>query len=641
MRRRLLVTTPLALLLAALVALSAGAQPRALWPGVTFDRTVQFTPNGPVVLNVLTGPRPGGTTVLTPLLSNEALTDRETLTAMERRTSAGGALAGVNADFFTFKSGIPSGILMRDGQLASPPSDERSSAGILTDGTLDVRRVTFVGTWQGTGARRTLTRFNRPLSGAGIALYTSAWGPQAPATRGATVATLFPYPAAIPNTDLTAPVVDNRVTSASVPIPPGGAVLVARGASAAALATDAPPTQLVTTRLLFKPDWPNVTTAVGGGPQIVRDGKAVFRAGELFTFSQIGPRSARSAVGQLADGRIVLVSVDGGQPGYSVGVTNFELAQALVRLGAVTAMAFDSGGSTTMAFDGTLLNRPSEPERPIATALAFRYTGVFVQPAVAVVSPDGDGVGDRQSLRYRVVRPSTVTVRLTAPDGSTAYEQTATRTPGSYAVAFPPTGSPPPTPTPPPPTPPPPPTTTPAPPPVTTSPAPTPPPPTTTPAPTTPAPTTSAPSARSTAAARADTPAQGRWKLTVSATDDTGQPSEMSQTFLVNTTVGFLGTAPKKLFLPPYGRDLSVQWRQGSPASVVVTVETREGEVLRTLAKRRYAVGRQSVTWNGLDRGKRAVKGGWYVVHVVAKNALGTVDLTRTLRVQRIVGSKR
>src|SRR5436190_3763658 len=225
MRRRLLVTTPLALLLAALLAFAAGAQPRALWPGVTFDQTVQFTPNGPVVLNVLTGPRPGGTTVLTPLLSNETLTDRETLTAMERRTAAGGALAGVNADFFTFKSGIPSGILMRDGQLASPPSDERSSAGILTDGTLDVRRVTFVGTWQSTRARRTLNRFNRPLSGAGIALYTSAWGPQTPATRGATVATLFPYPAAIPNTDLTAPVVDNRVTSASVPIPPGGAVL--------------------------------------------------------------------------------------------------------------------------------------------------------------------------------------------------------------------------------------------------------------------------------------------------------------------------------------------------------------------------------------------------------------------------------
>ena len=139
----------------------------------------------------------------------------------------------------------------------------------------------------------------------------------------------------------------------AVPIPPGGAVLLAKGAAATALSAEAPVTQLVTLRLLFKPDWPNVVAAIGGGPQIVRNGAAVFKAGELFTTSQLGPRVPRSAIGQLADGRIVLVAVDGGQPGYSVGMTNFELAQALVRLGAVTGMAFDSGGSTTMAFDGS------------------------------------------------------------------------------------------------------------------------------------------------------------------------------------------------------------------------------------------------------------------------------------------------
>ena len=135
---------------------------------------------------------------------------------------------------------------------------------------------------------------------------------------------------------------------------------------------------------------------------------------------------------------MVLVTVDGRQPGYSIGMTNFELAQALVRLGAVTGMALDSGGSATMAFDGTLLNRPSEPERPISTALLFQYTGVFVQPAVAVVSPDGDGVADKQSLRYKIVRPSTVEVKLLRPDGTVGYQASVTRQPGRYAVPFPP-----------------------------------------------------------------------------------------------------------------------------------------------------------------------------------------------------------
>jgi len=599
MRRRLLATTLLALILAA----PAAAQSRMLWPGVTFDTGVQFTSNGPVAINILTGPRPGGTTTLAPALSNETLTGTETLTAIQRRTAATATTAGVNGDFFTFASGVPSGVLMREGQLASPPSDERASAGVLTDGTLDIRRVSFVGTWQGTGARRTLARFNKLLTGNGIALYTQAWGPATPAVAGATAAILFPFPAATPNTDLVAPVTEIRAGAAPVPIPPGGAVLVAKGAAAvAALAAEAPVGQLVTSRLVFKPDWPGVVAAIGGGPQIVRNGAAVFRAGELFATSQLGPRAPRSAIGQLADGRVILVAVDGRQPGYSVGMTNFELAQTLVRLGAVTGMALDSGGSTTMAFDGALLNRPSGPERSISTALQFEYTGVFVQPAVATVSPDGDGVADRQSLRYKVVRPSTVTVRLVGPDGSVAYEATAAKQPGSYGVAFPPADG-------------------------SASPAPTPP----------PAPT---PSSR-TASSTSPTPVQGRWQLTVSATDDIGQPSEMTQSFLVNTTVGFLSTSPAKLFLPPAGRDLRISWKQTKAARVVVTVETAAGEVLRTLAKRTYAAGTQGVTWNGLDRARTPVKGGRYVVRVVAKNALGALDLARTLRVQRIAGPAR
>ncbi len=434
MVRRLLATGLFALVLAA----PAAAQPRILWPGVTFDTGVQFTPNGPVAINILSGPRPGGTTTLAPSLSNDTLTGRETLTAIERRTAPQITSAGINGDFFAFATGLPSGVLMQDGQVMSPPSAYRASAGVTSDGTLDVRRVTLSGTWQGAGEKRTLNQFNKPLEGNGIALYTQVWGTATPPKPGAVSAILFPFPAATPNTDLQAPVVELRTGGAAVPIPPGGAVLVAVGAAAAALTAEAPVGQIVTTQLNLKPDWPDIVSAIGGGPQIVRDGAPIFRAGEIFTTSQLGPRAPRSAVGQFADGKMILVTVDGRQPGYSVGMTNFELAQALVRLGAVTGMALDSGGSATMAFDGALLNRPSEPERPISTALLFQYTGVFVQPAVAIVSPDGDGVADKQTLRYKIVRPSTVEVKLLRPDGTVGYQASVTRQPGRYAVPFPP-----------------------------------------------------------------------------------------------------------------------------------------------------------------------------------------------------------
>ncbi|MEO5634708.1 phosphodiester glycosidase family protein [Gaiella sp.] len=580
---RLLLTAVAALLLVA----PAAAQPRELWPGVSFETAVQFTSNGPVALNVLIGPRPGGTTTLAPALSNETLTGTETLTAIQRRVAGSVTSAGVNGDFFNFKTGVPSGVLMREGQVASPPFGERSSAGIMTDGTLDVRRISFFGTWQGAGAKRTLNTFNEAPPPNGTALYTQAWGPTTPPLPGATALILFPLPAPVPNADLVAPVVEVRTGGDPVPIPLGGAVLVGVGSVAAALAVEGPVGQEITSRLIFKPEWPGVVAAIGGGPQIVRNGAAIFRAGETFTPFQLGTRAPRTGLGQLADGRIILVAVDGRQPGYSVGMTNFELAQAMVRLGAVTAMAFDGGGSTTMAFNGTLLSKLVGAERPISTALLFEYTGVFVQPTIAVVSPDGDGIADRQSLRYKLVRPATITITLTAPDGVVALAETRERQPGSFAIPFPPVAAPP-----------------------------------------------------VALGGTATPPVNGRWKLQVAAVDDLGQPSAMTQTFTVNTTVGFLVTAPRKLFLPPGGRDLGITWKQSRPARVVVTVETPAGEVVRTLARRVYPASTPALVWNGLDRTKKAVKGGRYVVRVTAKNALGTIELSKPVRVQRIVGPR-
>ncbi len=571
---------------------AVAAQQRELWPGVTYETIVQFTPNGPVAVNVITGPRPDGATTLAPVLSNGTIVGRETITSMQRRMTPAATTAGVNGDFFTFATGAPSGIFMRDAEIASQPFGDRSSAGLTADGRLEVRRISFFGTWKGGGPARSLAGLNKPPPDAGgVTLFTSAFGAATPSTKGTLAVTMFTFPAVTPNTNLDAVVVAARPGGGSVPIPLGGAVLVARGPATAQLATEAAVGTIVRTQLLFRPAWPGVVSAIGGGPQIVRDGAPVFRAGEAFTSQTLGPRESRTAVGQLRDGRLVLVAVDGRQPGYSVGMTNFELAQALVRLGAVTAMALDGGGSTAMAFDGNLLNRPSTgAQRPVSTALMFEYTGAFVESPLPLVSPNGDGVADAQSLRYRLVRPSSVTVTLTGPNGEVAFDEAGDREPGAFVVPFPPPAL-------------------------------------------SPTPVT----------AEADPAesllAEGSWTLSVSAVDDTGRTSQMQQAFTVNSTVGFLRTDPVKLFLPPGGRAIAVEWRQARRAVVTVTVEDRDGTVLRRLARRPFPQGQQRVVWNGLAAKKKPVKGGTYVVRLVARNDLGTSELTKKLRVQRIVGN--
>ena len=96
---------------------------------------------------------------------------------------------------------------------------------------------------------------------------------------------------------------------------------------------------------------------MGGGPLLVENGEPVVSAGEDFTDDQLFGRHPRTAVGQLADGRIIFVTVDG-RSWFSIGLRISELAKEMARLGAVTAMAFDGGGSSTLAFDGRVLNRP-------------------------------------------------------------------------------------------------------------------------------------------------------------------------------------------------------------------------------------------------------------------------------------------
>ena len=122
---------------------------QALMPGVTYTRQEQFTSHGPVALNILVGPRPGGLFALHPILANGTVTGRARVTAMEKAISDTSTVAGVNGDLFNFKDGHPTGIVMDNNVIKSPPYRERSSVGISSTGALSVSRVALYGYWQG------------------------------------------------------------------------------------------------------------------------------------------------------------------------------------------------------------------------------------------------------------------------------------------------------------------------------------------------------------------------------------------------------------------------------------------------------------------------------------------------------------
>jgi Phosphodiester glycosidase len=558
---------------------AAGAQ-QLLMPGVTYEQRLQFTRFGPQAMHILTAPKPaGGLYGLKPVLSNGAAVGRERVTSMQRRAEASATVAGVNGDLFTWADGIPSSGLIQDGVLRTTPHPRRSMLGVDTTGNIRVDRIALLGTWQGSGPRRPIHLVNRPPGPNGTTLYTPSYGSTTPPSTGVFEAVLAPFPSATPNSDLVGFVSENR--RGGTPIPAGGAVLAARGTQAQRMSVEAASGEMVTARLVLRPEWRDVPEALGGGPELIRQGRPIFRPNEDFGTYHLNRRHPRTAVGQRSDGRIVMLVVDGRRPGYSSGMTNFELAQTMARLGVVTASALDAGGSSTMAFDGRLLSRPSDTggERMVSEALLVMYYGVHAPETEPSFSPNGDGAGDRQRLEYKIVKPSTVTATLTGPDGVARTIDSGERRPGIYKFAF-------------------------------------------------------AGGTRSSRSGAAEP--EGRWRWNITAVDSEGRRSTAERVFSLNNTLGFITVQPTRMTVGrKRGGRLLIGFTLTRPARVSATITSKTGQLLRVVRNFNARAGKTVLLWNGKYPNGKPVFSGTYVARIVATNSVGRAELARSFRVRR------
>ena len=99
------------------------------------------------------------------------------------------------------------------------------------------------------------------------------------------------------------------------------------------------------------------------GPGLVEDGAVVAGIDDVEVDTNFGNHSVqgnqpRTAIGLVEANHLLLVVVDGRSTGYSRGLGMNELAQMFVDRGATVAYNLDGGGSSTMVFDGDLVNDP-------------------------------------------------------------------------------------------------------------------------------------------------------------------------------------------------------------------------------------------------------------------------------------------
>ncbi len=316
----------------------------------------------------------------------------ETVSSMAARY---GALAAVNSGYFrttgTYR-GDSVGIEVLNGRLLSEPNNVRAAAGLIErDGTQELifGHLKFDGQisagpstkWHGRlargytrkmrvpQARHVIDGLNRPRGDNELIVFTPEFH-----------RTTLTDPNGLELIVRRERIVERRDLKGSSTIPADGYVI-----SVAGPARQWAIEQLrVGTRVKLDLDWwPTETekqanlwkqaaNIIGGGPQLIKNGRVeITNAAEKILPAFVSDFHPRTAIAKPKSGQILLVTVDGRQPGVSAGMSLTMLADLLIEFGAVEAINLDGGGSTTMVIRNKLVNKPSDAtgERPVSGAI--------------------------------------------------------------------------------------------------------------------------------------------------------------------------------------------------------------------------------------------------------------------------------
>ncbi|WP_220039725.1 phosphodiester glycosidase family protein [Nonomuraea aridisoli] len=366
---------------------------RTLADGVTLTRIVRgtdpapadqinTTTRGPWVVNVLTID-PSRTRGHLEATYGPDLARTEKTTDLVRLS---GALAGVNASFFTFTAsqqypGEQVGLGLFGGKLLSEPITDPAEANFVVDATSN-RVIMGKLSWSGsvrnkrTDATLPLEFVNHPPV---VPSACAALADQTQCAVPGDVAKFTPeFAAATPSGPGVEVVLDDRgcvvdtLTTRGTTLAQDQTSLQATGQEAASLLQVAADGCLKETSTLLDEHGDKLPMRKGlygvtGRYRLIADGQVVVPPGSGSFFD----RNPRTIAGTTEDKKIVLATIDG-RLTSSVGTTMDETAAVANALGLHDAVNLDGGGSTAMSVQGALVNRPSgSAERAVGDALVF------------------------------------------------------------------------------------------------------------------------------------------------------------------------------------------------------------------------------------------------------------------------------
>lgn len=291
-----------------------------------------------------------------PALSYNSIFGFEKLKSISIRNNA---YAAINAGFF-HEYGNPVGLVMIDGKIISM-STGNYPVFMVKDGKPELKEYK-PNLWLYHGNDKIkIDNMNTLVTRSGVVLYTKEYGSDNRAKSEN-------YSVTISNNK----VVSVRKYRGKVPIPKDGMVLTIYKPNKKEISNL--PIVGEDVKLVYTPDLGNNTNAYECGSWIVRKGKIVLGKFDPW-IGILTNHDPRTIIGIKSDGRVVMMTVDGRQPGYSIGFTGKELAEFILNYGITDAAMLDGGASTEMIVKNKIVNKPSDrgQERAVGGGMVIEF----------------------------------------------------------------------------------------------------------------------------------------------------------------------------------------------------------------------------------------------------------------------------
>lgn len=320
-------------------------------PGLNYTRYVRMDGRGMLTSYVLEADR-NRFDVRLALAGGSISAGRAAVKSIAR---ANNAVAAVNGGYFGLDGALIGNTRM-EGQTAGVTYYKRTSLGFMPDGTLKLAPSEYYGEVSVRGNKVFLSGVNCERGENTTILYNSLFGSY---TRTNAYGTEYV-------------IKDGRVMAVNQGnsfIPSDSQVISVHGTAQAAF-VGIKPGDRITIGESFGSELDAAENIIGAGPELLHNGVVNVTAGaEQFPGDIARGRAPRTALGIKADGKILLLVVDGRQS-HSIGATLGETAQLLQRFGAVNGFNLDGGGSSELVLQNQIMNSPSDGrERAVASAI--------------------------------------------------------------------------------------------------------------------------------------------------------------------------------------------------------------------------------------------------------------------------------